>query len=229
MKTSTTVPLLRQKSFVRSLLVMLALSITMSGIYAQDFKKFAVGPGIRINIGAFNPEAVNHFIANELSSYSIVFGSTDLVIYEEVGLFLNFKTRWVDITPVLDYGISPKIVIGAEDFYFTRVSPGVLANFFIPTGMSGKTAFFIGGGFQYHALKLSGSDMNPYTGNDLGLRFQLGYDLQFGNFNLQPVLAFNVIKDLGTTASGSFLEMDYTGGQIGVNMSFHKPVSHRRF
>jgi len=95
--------------------------------------------------------------------------------------------------------------------------------------MSGKTAFFIGGGFQYHALKLSGSDMNPYTGNDLGLRFQIGYDMQFGNFNLQPVLAFNVIKDLGTTASGSFLEMDYTGGQIGVNMSFHKPVSHRRF
>ncbi|MCU0462550.1 MAG: hypothetical protein MUF36_11155 [Bacteroidales bacterium] len=212
------------------ILILLVFSLSSATMNGQDFKKFAFGPGISINIGVFSPEAVNNYIASALSSYTILLGSTDLFMYEEVSAFLNFKTRWVDVSPTLVYAISPKIVIGAENFYFTRVSPGVLANFFIPTGLSGKTAFFIGGGLQYHMLKFTESDgPADYEGNDLGFRFQLGYDMQFGSFNLQPVLAFNVAKTLGVNSAGSRLDMNYTGGQIGINMSFHKPVSHRRF
>ncbi|MCX6335213.1 MAG: hypothetical protein NT092_13105 [Bacteroidia bacterium] len=212
------------------ILFFLAGSLSTSVLNAQDFKKFAVGPGISINLGVFNPQGVNQYIANALSSYTILLGSTDLIMYEDVSVFLNFKTRWIDITPTLEYAISPKIVIGAENFYFTRVSPGVLANFFIPTGLSGKNAVFIGGGFQYHTMKFTESDgPADFKGNDLGFRIQLGYDLQFGNFNLQPVLAYNVAKTMGKQTSGSPLDMNYSGGQIGINMIFHKPVSHRRF
>lgn len=209
-----------------SLLILMSLSICLSTstLNAQDFKKFSVGPGISINLGVFNPVEVNEYIADALSSYTIVFGNTDLIMYYELSAFLNFKTRWVDISPTLSYAMAPKIIIGAESFYFNRVSPGVMANFFIPTGLSGKTAFFIGGGLQYHMMSF-----DDYEGNDLGFRLQLGYDMQFGSFNMQPILAFNVAKTIGTAPSASPLDMNYTGGQIGINMSFHKPVSHRRF
>jgi hypothetical protein len=205
-------------------LLALATCLSTSPLNAQDFKKFAVGPGISINLGVFSPDDVNEYISDALSSYTILFGNTDMIIYYELSAFLNFKTRWVDVQPTLTYAIAPKIIIGAESFYFSRVSPGVLANFFIPTGLSGKNALFIGGGFQYHMM-----DFDNFEGNDLGFRLQLGFDLQFGGFNLQPVLALNIAEAKGTAPSASPLNMNYTGGQIGINMSFHKPVSHRRF
>ena len=65
----------------------------------------------------------------------------------------------------------------------------------------------------------------------MGYRLQLGFDLQFGSFNMQPVLAYNIANAPaeyeGTPVSN--FDLNYTGGQIGINMSFHKPVSHRRF
>jgi len=222
----TTLLNLKIKTKFAGFLTLLALTafISTSNLNAQDFKKFAVGPGISINVGIFSPDEINEYISDALSSYTIIFGNTDLIAYYELSAFLNFKTRWVDVQPTLTYAIAPKIIIGAESFYFTRVSPGVLANFFIPTGLSGKNALFIGGGFQYHIMSF-----DKYEGNDLGFRLQLGYDMQLGGFNLQPVLAFNIANTIGTAPSASPLEMNYTGGQIGINMSFHKPVSHRRF
>jgi hypothetical protein len=72
---------------------------------------------------------------------------------------------------------------------------------------------------------------DEYKGNKIGFRAQMGFDLQFGNFNLQPILAFNIANAVaewgGMPATG--FDLNYTGGQIGVNMSFHKPVSHSRF
>lgn len=204
-------------------LIVLSVYFSASAVNAQDFKKFAVGPGFGIGIGVFNPEGVNAYIRNDLSGYITM--NADLYMYESVNLFLNIKTRWVDITPLIEYAIGPKVVIGGNgSYFFNRLSPGVLANFFIPVGMSGKNAVFIGGGAQMHMMTFEG-----YEGNDLGFRFQLGYDLQFGNFNLQPHLAFNVAKTIGESPTAGLLDMNYTGGQIGVNMSFHKPVSHRNF
>ncbi len=148
---------------------------------------------------------------------------TDMFIYYEVSGFLKFKTKWVEVTPAFTYAISPKIVSGADEFYFTRMSPGCMANFFIPVGFKGKNAIFIGGGIQYHMMKFE-----EFEGDHLGYRAQVGFDFQFGSFNLQPILAFNIANvPEGMSVNGAVYDMNYTGGQIGVNMSFHKPVSHR--
>jgi len=225
LKMKLTLLNLKIRTKLEALLILFALTacISTSTLNAQDFKKFAIGPGISIGAGIFYPEDVNEYISNDLSDY--IAYNTELYMYETVSVFLNIKTRWIDITPLLEYAIGPKIVIGGNgNYYFNRLSPGVLANFFIPTGKSGKYAFFIGGGAQLHMMTFEG-----YEGNGLGFRFQLGYDLQFGSFNLQPVLAYNIAETTGTSSFGNHLNMNYTGGQFGINMSFHKPVSHRRF
>jgi hypothetical protein len=199
------------------------LSVSAFSLRGQDLKKFAFGPGLSINIGVFNPEDVNAYIDNALSGYTILLGNTDMIIYYEVSGFFTFKTRWVDVTPTFNYAISPKIVVGAENFYFTRLSPGVLANFCIPVGMSGKNAFFIGGGIQYHMMKFEESEGNTFEANKMGFRAQIGFDLQTKGFNLSPTLAYN-IADSQTAG----LDMNYSGVQLGIVMSFHKPVSRRR-
>jgi hypothetical protein len=200
-----------------------ALLLSGALLKAQDDRKFAFGPGISINAGYFNPVGPNEYIQEALSNYTILFGVTDMFIYYEVAGYLDFKSKWVEVTPAFVYAISPKIIAGAEDFYFTRMSPGCLANFFIPVGFKGKNAIFVGGGVQYHMMKFEG-----FEGNHLGYRAQVGFDLQFGNFNLQPVIAFNIANiPNGMTVNQTIYDMNYTGGQIGVNMYFHKPVSHR--
>ena len=205
------------------LLIVSALLLSGAVLKAQDDRKFAFGPGFSINAGYFNPEGPNAYITEALSNYMILFGVTDMFLYYEVSGFLNFKSKWVEVTPTFAYAISPKIVSGAEDFYFTRKSPGCFANFFIPVGFKGRNAIFIGGGVQYHMIQFE-----EFEGNHIGYRAQIGFDFQFGNFNLQPVIAFNIanVPD-GMRVNETIYDMNYTGGQIGVNMSFHKPVSHR--
>lgn len=203
-----------------ALLVFLALLLSVTTVCSQDYKKFAFGPGLSINIGVFNPEDVNSYIASDLSNYTIIFGNTDMIIYYEVAGLMNFKTRWVDFTPMFAYAISPKIILGADEYYFTRMSPGILANFFIPIGFSGKHALMLGGGVQYHNMKFK-----EYSGTTIGFRAQVGFDLQLGNFNMQPLIAFNIAN--AEAVMGYAGDLNYTGGQIGLIMSFHKPVSHR--
>lgn len=206
------------------LMVVLAFYVSQPSSEAQD-KKFAVGPGLNINIGYFNPEDVNTYIENELSNYQIIFGTTDMFLYYEASAFIKFKTRLVEFMPSFAYGISPKVVTGAGDFYFTRMSPGILTNFFIPVGFRGKHAVLLGGGFQYHIM-----DFEGYRGSGPGYRVQAGFDFQFGNFNLQPTIAYNIADVTGENPDAEIREMDlnYSGIQMGVVMSFYTNVNHRR-
>jgi hypothetical protein len=144
-------------------------------------------------------------------------------MYEEVKAFLNFKTRWFDVVPMVEYAIGPKVVVGADaSYFFNRLSPGVTADFFIPMGMSGKYALFLGGGAQYHMMTFEG-----YKGEAIGYRFQFGFDLQFGSFNLQPTLYYNLANAKNALPlEYENRDLDYTGGGLSINMSFHKPVSH---
>ncbi len=205
--------------------VMLFCFVTQP-VKAQDMKKFAFGPGIGIGIGFFNPDGVNEYITNELGDNAT---NANLYMYEEAKVFLNFKTRWFDVVPMVEYAIGPKVVVsgGSQSYFFNRLSPGVTADFFIPMGMSGKYALFLGGGAQYHMMTFEG-----YTGEGIGYRFQLGFDLQFGSFNLQPTLYFNLanLKNVLPENIDDYYfknrDLDYTGGGFSINMSFHKPVGH---
>lgn len=194
-------------------------------VKAQDMKKFAFGPGIGIGVGFFSPTGVNEYIKNDLGENTI---NGDLYLYEEAKVFLNFKFKWFDVVPMVEYAIGPKWVInGDKSYFFNRLSPGVTADFFIPMGMSGKYAFFLGAGTQYHMMSFEG-----YKGETIGYRFQLGFDLQFGSFNLQPTLYFNLanaknaLRDDTVEHTFKNHDLDYTGGGLSINMSFHKPVGH---
>ncbi len=206
-------------------LLFLAFCFSTATLRAQDdSRKFAFGPGFGIGIGIFNPAGVNEYITNDLSNYITI--NTDLYMYESINFFLNFKFKWFDVTPLVEYAIGPKIVIGGKgNYFFNRLSPGALANFFIPIGNSGKNALFIGGGAQLHMMTFEG-----YEASTIGYRAQFGFDMQFGSTNLQPYLAFNLAKATDViTINYSNRDLDYTGGQLGILISFHKTVSHRGF
>jgi hypothetical protein len=188
----------------------------------HDYKSFAVSPSFGFGIGGFNPAGVNEYINNDLSGF--ITTNAELYLYEEIHFSLNFKFKWFDISPIAEYAIGPKVVVGADrSYFFNRLSPGVLANFFIPMGSSGKNALFIGGGAQYHMMSFE-----DFKGNTPGYRIQLGFDLQFGRVNMQPILAFNLANAKNILPSDfNNRDLNYTGGQIGINISFHKPVGHR--
>jgi hypothetical protein len=215
---------LQPSALIRTLTVCLVILSFTARLNAQDYKKFAFGPGFGIGIGGFNPVGVNEYIDRDLTNYITI--NTDLYMYETANFFLNFKFKWFDVTPLVEYAIGPKIVVGGNgNYFFNRLSPGVLADFFIPMGRSGKNAFFIGGGAQLHMMSFEG-----YEGQTIGYRAQMGFDIQFGKSNVQPYLAFNLAKATDVIFSNtSNRDLDYTGGQIGVNFSFHKIVGHRGF
>ena len=202
------------------MLILAFVILTASSVSGQD-RKFAFGPGLGIGIGVFNPKGVNEYISNDLSNYITV--NEDLYMYESVSFVLNFKFKWFDIVPLVEYAIGPKVILGAdESYFFNRFSPGTLADVFIPVGRSGKNALFIGGGAQYHIMTFEG-----FEASTLGYRAQIGFDLQFGSTNLQPYLAFNIAKASDVIFSNtSERDLDYTGGQIGLHITFHKTVYH---
>ncbi|MBN2814455.1 MAG: hypothetical protein JXQ80_10285, partial [Bacteroidales bacterium] len=77
---------------------------------------------------------------------------------------------------------------------------------------------FVGGGVQYQFMSFE-----DFQASAPGFRAQVGYSMQFGNFNLQPYGAFRYAK---ATDSGDLtdFELNYTGFQIGVILSFHPAV-----
>jgi len=226
MKTQQTVhPAICKKVFF---LVLIFVSFTFfPSINAQNSntKNFAVYPGFGLGFGFFYPKDVNEYIENDLPTMDYEIGFSDIIMYFEGHASLTFKIKWIDITSLVEYAIAPKYiaVTGSSEgdyFYaFTRLSPGILTNFYFPIG-SGKHALYAGGGVQYHFMKFE-----EYKGNNIGFRLNAGISLQFRKFNLQPFIAFN-IANAKDEESESF-DLNYTGGQIGVNLSFHHPVAYR--
>jgi hypothetical protein len=204
------------------------LSIARPVDAQQDkVKTSALYPGFGIGLGIFYPGDVNEYIESHMPGNILSqTGSTDLFMYEEIHAFLTYRIKWIDITSIVEYAFGPKWIIitnSTNQFYsFNRFSPGLLVNFYIPTG-SGRHAIYLGGGAQYHFMKFE-----EYKGGNIGLRVNAGYSIQFGKLNLQPYLAFNLAKAKDTeTLEFNAFELNYTGGQIGLNLSFHKPIAYR--
>lgn len=202
------------------------ICLSSSAIAQQDnTRKFGVYPGFGFGIGYFNPEQVNLYIENDLpDNIYMQYGSTDLFLYEELHIFVTCRIRWLDITSLVDYALGPKFIMisgSSNQFYnFSRISPGLLVNFYIPTGSS-RHAFFIGGGVQFHFM-----NFEEYGGNTIGYRANIGYNLQLSKVGLQPNIAFNLAKAEDDLGSYKF-ELNYTGLQIGLNVSFHKPIAYK--
>ena len=138
---------------------MLALQPSGNLLQAQwDIDKSSgLYPGFGIGLGVFYPEDVNNYIEADIPSNIITsYGTTDLYMYEELHAFLTYKIKWIDITGIMEYALGPKwiVISGSTNLFynFRRISPGLLVNFYFPTG-TGRHAIYLGGGAQFHFMK----------------------------------------------------------------------------
>lgn len=196
-------------------ITILAISC-MQNTYSQEpAKSISVKPGLGIGLGFFYPTAVNDYIHDDLSNYI----TTNEALYMNYLLRGSVEIRFINnfgIEPVIETAFAPKIVIGADENYlFGRVSPGILANVYIPVGHR-RNSFFLGAGAMYHHMWFKG-----YTGNTIGPAFQAGLSLYFGRvFNPRVFAGFNYAKANGENGNGqghpSELELAYTDFHIGI-------------
>ncbi len=214
-----------KKEYFLSIIFILFSYVASLNAQSSNTANFAVYPGFGIGLGFFYPKDVNEYIENELPTSDYQIGFTDIIMYFEGHVSLTFKIKWIDITSLIEYAIAPKYITvsGSSEgdyFYsFGRFSPGILTNFYFPFG-SGKHALYAGGGVQYHFM-----NFEEYEGSTFGFRLNAGISLQFGKFNLQPFVAFNIAN--AKDEEVETFNMNYTGGQIGVNLSFHRPVAYK--
>lgn len=229
--------LLKTASFRRKLVMPLLIACLIGPgvmVHSQESASgsFAVHPTFGLGFGFFYPKDVNKeidYIIDE-GGYLIETGTKNIFMFYDLHAGLSFRIKRFDFSALFEYDIAPKWIFatGGDDlsFYFSRLAPGFLANFYIPVG-SGKHAFFLGGGVNYSIIKFKekiGSEENNLEGSTVGFKAQLGFSLQFGKFNLQPFAAFNYAK--ATTKDWQY-SLDYTNGQIGVNFSFHRPINYK--
>jgi hypothetical protein len=196
------------------------LSLVVSCSFAQAQSSVDIYPAFGLGFGFFYPGDVNAYLEDYYSTYAQEYGTFDMFMYFELHAALALKIKRIEVSGLFEFAFAPKYVVvtGGDNntFFFNRVSPGLTAYYFIPIG-SGRHAIILGGGFQYHFMKFE-----DYKGSAPGFRIQGGINLVFGKFNLQPYGAFVYAsaKDTGTPGQDDF-GLNYTGGQVGVNLSFH--------
>ncbi|HAF28717.1 MAG TPA: hypothetical protein DCG75_06675 [Bacteroidales bacterium] len=199
---------------MRKLIVLiLAFGISLN-VSAQDVFKFKFFPSISFGY-LMNPEDVNNYISDDLSSYSITFGTTDIVMSFNFGIGGSFRFyNLIEVQPLVEYSYAPKIISGADESYaFNKFSGGMMANFLIPISSERKSSVIIGAGLLYNSMsfeEFSGSSLNP--------RFQTGLSLNNDRFNPQIIFAYDLAK--ATDDEYESFELNYSSIRIGVNLNF---------
>lgn len=214
---------------ILAFLLAVNILVFLPGLRAQDSEKsFMVYPSLGLGIGFFYPDDVNTYIEDYLvAGYSETF-NTEMYMYLEVKGGVTFRLKNIDFSVMAEYDIAPKFVsvTGGDNltYSFTRVAPELSTNYYFPNS-SGRNAFFIGAGISYSFMKFE-----DFEASAPGIKVQAGYSMQFGKFNLQPYGAFRYVAgkdDIMWGLQSDKFELNYTGGQIGVIMSFHPRMSYR--
>ena len=205
---------------------LLALSGSQLCAQENDGRTGIVYPAFGIGIGFFYPGDVNDYIEASLpAGYVMEYGFNDLIMNITLQGGVTFRMKQFDISGLFEYALAPKyiMVTNGDDypFFFHRFSPGIAANYYVPVG-TGRHAFMVGGGINYSFMKFE-----QFTGSSPGFRIQAGFSLQFGHFNLQPYGAFSYAKATDNETDWGDFTLNYTGGQIGVNLSFHPSVNYK--
>jgi len=193
-------------------LLIIAFAITTS-VSAQSIFEFKFFP--EIHFGFFNPNDVNNYIENDLSGYSIVAGTSDMVLNFNLGLGMGFRFfNLIEAQPIFEYSIAPKIISGADHNYtYSKFSGGVMANFLIPMSPTKKNSIIVGAGLFYNSMTFE-----DFTGSSMNPRFQTGISLNNNKFNPQVILAYDMAKANDDEFEG--FELDYSSVRIGVNLNF---------
>jgi hypothetical protein len=223
----------RNAKFKSCLISLFLAALLMGGSFLKaqesDSKPLHVYPTFGIGIGFFYPSDVNDYISNEITSEYTDTYNTDLYAYYELKAGVTFRLSKVDFNAILEYDIAPKFVMisgGSESsitYGFSRYAPELSANYYIPTS-SGRHAFFIGGAVNYSFMTFK-----SFSASAPGFKVQAGYSMQMGKFNMQPYIAFRYVTATDNSDENVYpdFELNYTGGQIGINFSFHQRVSYK--
>jgi hypothetical protein len=219
------------KTYVNAFLLAILL-LGVSSLKAQESSSqpLHVYPTFGIGIGFFYPQDVNEYIENEITSEYTDTYNTEMYAYYEIKAGVTFRLKKVDFSAILEYDIAPKYMVvnggsSSSVFYsFSRFAPELSANYYIPTSSSGKQALFIGGAVNYSFMTFK-----SFSASAPGFKVQLGYSLQVGKMNMQPYLAFRYATATDKSDDYAYpdFELNYTGGQIGINFSFHKTISYK--
>lgn len=196
--------------------IIVVILIIFFAIHAQsqeDSKTFDFKLFPSIHFGFFNPEDINQLISDDLSNYSIEFGTTDLIMNFNIGLGASLRFfNLFEVQPVFEYSIAPKIVSGADKNYsYNKMSGGLIGNILIPMSSSKKHSILIGVGALYNQMSFedfSGSGFNP--------RVQAGISLNNNKFNPQVILSYDFAK--ATADENENFILDYRSFRVGVNL-----------
>ena len=161
-----------------------------------------------------NSDDVNEYIADDLSNYTITYGTTDLVMNFNIGVGFGFRIlNLVEVQPCFEYSIAPKIISGADSYSFTKFSGGMLANFMIPIAPNRRSSILVGGGVMYNNMSFK-----EYSGSSVNPRIQAGISLHNNGFNPQIIFAYDLAKTFADNAE--YFELDYSSFRIGINLNF---------
>jgi len=197
----------------KTLLIVLTYFIFTS-VSAQDVFEFKFFPSI--HFGFFlGPDDVNTYIANDLSSYSIEFGTTDIIMSFNLGIGGSFRFfNLFEIQPLAEYSFAPKFISGADESYsFNKFSGGMMANFLVPLGITKNSSWIIGAGLLYNSMSFE-----EFSGNAINPRVQTGFSLNNKRFNPQIILAYDMSNASDDEYEG--FELNYRSIRLGVNLNF---------
>ncbi len=201
---------------MRKVIVFLFLGIIVcTKLSAQDegfqFKFFP-----SVHFGFFlNPEDINAYIKEDLPG-SISSGTSDVILNITIGGGLGFRfNNKVELQPILEYTIGPKVVSGgvSKSYNFNKFSGGLIANYMIPFGSSGKHSILLGGGMLYSFITFE-----DYSGNTINPRAQAGISFNNNKFNTQIILAIDLAKTKADEDKS--FDLNYNSFRFGVNLNF---------
>ncbi len=202
---------------MKKVIVFLFLSVIVcTKLIAQDESfQFKFYPSV--HFGFFlNPEDVNAYIENDLSSYSTSFGTTDIILNITVGAGIGFRfANKVELQPIIEYTIGPKVVSGdiTISYNFNKFAGGLMANYMLPLGSGGRHSILLGGGMLYSFITFE-----DYSGNTINPRAQAGVSFNNNKFNPQILLAIDLAKT--NADENEDFELNYNSFRFGVNLNF---------
>ncbi len=186
--------------------------------------------GLGFSFGFISPEDVNDYISYDLGNVNV--DGSSRMSFNLVGrLSLSFRiNKFLDLSLIGEYAWAHKsIVTYSYSFLFisdrekhtydySRFSPGLIANIYVPTG-SGKHALLFAPGLLYSFM-----NFEDFKATGLGGRFKMGFSFNNENLKIQPFFCYDWIKAKDEMEyyhdRVADFELDYSGLQIGVDLSF---------
>lgn len=183
-----------------------------------------ISGGIGIGLGVFYPGQINDYIRDETGHLLITTGLAEMYsnFFGRVSISVH-PHRIIELCGFAELGWAPKYIMVYDSmdeslyFSFTRISPGFSTKIHAPIG-SGRHSIFFAPGVTFNMMKFRDHQAQGanYKANALGGRMQIGFHLDLKKIVLKPYIGYDHAKG----NSGGLLEMNYSGGQLGVEMHF---------